>query len=173
MILIYSCIFYKKDYIQLLKLLLESYIKYNTYRTKYLIITNKDFEIEIKDILSNLNIDHDIWYLNIDTIFGACCSRLLIFNYPDINKYTKILYLDTDIIITNNLYKIINYNLDKKLYVFNENKKINDWGHGKILFDKENININNIEVFSTCVLLFLNCNDIKFLFNNINLLIDK
>ena len=43
MILIYSCIFFNKDYIQLLKLLLESYIKYNTYYTKYLIITNNEF----------------------------------------------------------------------------------------------------------------------------------
>ena len=144
MILIYSCIFLKKDYIQLLKLLLESYIKYNTYHTKYLVITNNKFKLEIETFLNELNIDYDIWSLTINSILGACCSRLLIFDYPKIHKYTKILYLDTDIIITNNLTELINYNLDKKLYVFNENKKIIDWGHGKILFNKENIKINNI-----------------------------
>ena len=76
---------------------------YNTYRTKYLIITHKSFEPEIKQLLSKYNINHDIWCLNIKSIFGACCSRLLIFNYPKINKYKKILYLDTDIIITSTL----------------------------------------------------------------------
>ena len=154
--LIYSCIFFKKDYIQLLKLLLESYIKYNTYRTKYLIITNNEFKLEIETFLKELNIDYDIWLNNINSILGACCSRLLIFYYTEIYKYTKILYLDIDIIITNNLTKLMNYNLDEKLYVFNENKKINDWGHGKILFDKENskIEINKEVFFNMYIIIF-------------------
>ena len=172
--LIYSCIFCNKDYIQLLSLLLNSYIKYNTYRTKYLIIPHKSFETEIKQLLSKYNINHDIWCLNKKSILGACCSRLLIFNNPKINKYKKILYLDTDIIITNYIKILFNYELDKELYVFNEDRKINDWGHGEILFTKENIKIDKTtEVFSTCVLLFLNCDEIKSLFYNINLLIDK
>ena len=40
-------------------------------------------------------------------MFEACYSRLKIFEYSDINKYDKILYLDYDILITNNLSNIL------------------------------------------------------------------
>lgn len=172
--LIYSCIFFKKSYIELFELLLNSYIQYNIYRTKYLIITHESFQSDIEELLNKYTIDYDIWCIDINTIFGACCSRLSIFDYPKINKYKKILYLDTDIIITGNLQQLFDYELNDKLYVFNENKKISDWGHGDILFTKENYDIDrNIEVFSTCVLLFLNCEDISILMNDIHLLIHK
>ena len=172
--LIYSCIFFKKSYIQLFESLLKSYIQYNIYRTNYLVITHSSFRSDIKKLFNKYALDYDIWCLDINTIFGACCSRLLIFDYPKISEYKKILYLDTDIVITDNLKFLFDYELDEKLYVFNENKKISDWGHGDILFTKENYDIDRkMEVFSTCVLLFLNCEEIVNLFNDIHLLINK
>ena len=74
--LIYSCIFFKKSYIELFELLLNSYIQYNIYRTKYLIITHESFQSDIEELLNKYTIDYDIWCIDINTIFGACCSRL-------------------------------------------------------------------------------------------------
>ena len=54
--LIYSCIFFKKSYIELFELLLNSYIQYNIYRTKYLIITHESFQSDIEELLNNITL---------------------------------------------------------------------------------------------------------------------
>ena len=63
--LVYSCVFFKKEYIQLLSLLLKSFISCNNNEKniQYLIITSPDFELEIKQIFNKLEIDGDIFLL--------------------------------------------------------------------------------------------------------------
>lgn len=90
------------------------------------------------------------------------------FDYKDIGKYDKILYLDIDILVIGNLNNILDLSINEKLYCFNEGKKILDWGHGLKLFRKYKVEVDyNIEVVSTCVLYFMNCQRIKQLFTDI------
>ena len=42
-----------------------------------------------------------VYGIDLTTIIEATYSRLMIFNYSKIDEYNKILYLDTDIIISN------------------------------------------------------------------------
>jgi len=43
-----------------------------------------------------------------------------LFNYPHINKFSKILYLDVDILITGNLNKLFEEQLEDKIYCLKE-----------------------------------------------------
>ena len=56
--LIYSCVFFKEEYIKLIYLLLKSYSLFGNAdeNTEYLIICNHRFENKIKNIFNNLDI---------------------------------------------------------------------------------------------------------------------
>ena len=158
--LIYSCVFFQESYVQLLELLLKSYKLFGN-NTTYLILTSQQYYQQIKNIMLELEIEHGIWTMNVTTIFESAYSRLLIFNYPHINKFSKILYLDVDILITGNLNKLFEEQLEDKIYCLKEgNTKHPYWGHQ--FFE------NNPEcrAFSTGIILFNNCDNVKQLFAN-------
>jgi O-methyltransferase len=162
--LIYSCVFFKSEYINLVELLLKSYVLYGNSNkdTDYLIICNSDFEEKIKKIIACLGINGFTWCLNLRTIFEAGYSRLKIFEYPNINKYNKILYLDCDILVTNSLSNILDFIIDDKLYALEEGETTDvNWG---TQFFSPN---PNISAFTSGILLFNNCETIKILFNEI------
>jgi lipopolysaccharide biosynthesis glycosyltransferase len=166
--LIYSCIFFNEEYIELLDLLLKSFAIFGNCdeNTKYLIICDPKFETKIYQIFLSLKIKGFVWSIKLSTMFEACYSRLKIFEYSDINKYDKILYLDCDILITNNLSNIFDLNIEEKLYVLNEgytNGPHDYWGSD---FWKANQNPKT-SAFTTCVLLFSNNITIKSLFSRI------
>ena len=163
MFLIYSCIFHNIEYIKLTRILISSYKLYSdTKNIKYLIITNSDFKSKIQDIYDNLNIDGLIWEQEYITKFDACCSRLNIFNYPNINVYKKILYLDCDIIITGNIKKIFNLEIENYLYALYE--ECHRYRHCQIFSDQEFINFNKKKTFTSAILLFNNSIIIEKLF---------
>jgi len=166
--LIYSCVFFNEEYIKLLSLLLKSFVIFSSYdtNTKYLVICNPEFKNEIVQIFKSLKIDGLVWSINLSTVFEACYSRLKIFEYPDITKYNKILYLDCDILITNNISNILNLDIEDKLYALNEGYSDgpHDWWGSD--FWKSNTNPKT-SVFTTCVLLFNNSITMKTLFSKI------
>lgn len=89
--------------------------------------------------------------------------RLNIFNFKNINLYSKILYLDTDILIINDINQIFNMSLENKLYAKME------WNtvfaeHGESLFKENNPNVDS---FCSGVMFFNNCNEMRYLFNEI------
>ena len=67
-----------------------------------------------------MDISEKIWCINLKTIFEAGYSRLKIFDYPCINLYNKILYLDCDILVTNSINNILDFQLENKLYALKE-----------------------------------------------------
>ena len=163
--LIYSCVFFNEKYSELLNLLLTSYKLFGNCSDNidYLIICNPSFNDKIQKILNNLNMNGKIWCLDLKSKFEAGYSRLEIFNYPNINLYNKILYLDCDILITNSLNKVLDLELENKLYCLQEgNTKFDDWG--KNFFKNDNPNCSG---FSSGVLLFNNNILIKDLFSQI------
>ena len=162
--LIYSCVFFNKNYLNLIDLLLKSYKLFGNApdNVDYLIMCNPDYEKKVQTIFENLNISGKIWCLDLKSKFDACCSRLNIFNYPNINLYNKILYLDSDILITNSLNNILDFTLENKLYALQEGNTEHDYW-GRNLFDKN----PNCPAFSSGVLLFNNNAIIKDLFDQI------
>jgi FkbM family methyltransferase len=116
-------------------------------------------------------VDGDMWCVNsIYTQFAACCARLNIFNYPEIDKYDTLLYLDTDTLITNPLEPVFDIELEDKLYGSQvTDATIDHWGNGKTLFleNKIDIALDSPQILSTCALLFKNCDKIKSLFSDI------
>ena len=168
--LIYSCVFFNEKYIDLIKLLLKSYKLFGNSSdvVDYLIICNPNFQKKIQEIFVNLNIKGKIWCLDLKTKFEAGYSRLKIFDYHDINLYNKILYLDCDILVTNSINNILDFQLENKLYALKEgNTNHNYWGSE--FFDKN----PNCTAFTSGILLFNNNIIIKDLFSQILIHIDN
>ena len=162
--IIYSCVFFNEKYIHLINLLLKSYKLFGNSPddVDYLIICNTDFQNKIKAIFDNLNISGKIWCIDLKTKFEAGYSRLKIFDYPNINLYSKILYLDCDILVTNSINNILDFQLENKLYALQEgNTKHRYWGSK--FFDKN----PNCSAFTSGILLFNNNIIIKDLFSQI------
>lgn len=169
---IYCCIFNQDKYVDMFYLLLESLFTYGKLdnNTDILIYTSTLFMNIIKqNHLFNDKIKFEIndQYNNLDK---ACKARLDLFDLPSIKNYYKILYLDTDILVKNDINKVFELCKDDILYVLEEGKINSDKNHwGKKLFGNEEINnYNDKSAFTSGILLFNNCEKIKDLFNKIN-----
>ena len=167
--LIYSCVFYNKEYIKVVELLLKSYSMAVKDMSKYtyLIITEPTFKDNIEKICKNLKINYDIWCVNIknenltrnplthlDNCFQACYSRFYISDYPKINNFKKILYLDCDLLIANDLSPIFDLKLENLLYVVHE--PIHRNNHCFFFSNDEFNNLDKSKTFTTAILLFNN-----------------
>jgi predicted O-methyltransferase YrrM len=152
-------------------LLLESIFIYGNLdeTNEILIYTSTLFMNMIKE--SHLFDDKKIKFEINDTynsIDKACKARLDIFNLS-LQNYDKILYLDTDIIVKDNINKIFNICQENILYALKEGTIDNDhdfWG--KSLFGDEIYNYTDTSAFTSGILLFNNCEKIKNLFDIIN-----
>jgi FkbM family methyltransferase len=167
--LVYSCVFFNENYLALTNLLLESFARHDTKNTKYLIIASPRFKPQIQKMFDDYGIDGDIWTLPIYTQFGSACARLHIFSYPEIDDYSKILYLDVDMLITAPLEPLFNKELDEKLYAMQlVGATVTDWGNAGFLFRENDIEIaSDRSTFTSCILMFKNCERIKALFLDI------
>lgn len=169
---IFICIFNQVKYIDMFLLLLESILLYGNLdnNTNILVYTSTKFMNIIKQhrLFNNEKIKFEIndTYDNIDK---ACKSRLDLFNLKTIATYNKILYLDTDIIVKDNINKVFDICKKDILYVLKEGTIDSDTDYwGKTLFENEINNYNDKSAFTSGILLFNNCKNIKNLFIRIN-----
>jgi hypothetical protein len=133
--LIYLCVFYNEDYIELLILLLKSFLFFSkTEGIDILILTQPSFEFKIRQVSIHLNLYLKVHVLDYTTLFQAACARLSIFDVPGINKYEKILYLDTDILIKADLAPLFSVHLNDLLYGL-ESGEISSPSFGSQFFD--------------------------------------
>jgi predicted O-methyltransferase YrrM len=169
---IFVCVFNQEKYVDMFFLLLESIFIYGNLddNTDILVYTTTPFMKMIKQshLFNNEKIKFEIndTYNNIDK---ACKSRLDLFNLSSITNYNKILYLDTDILVKDNINKVFNVCKEDILYVLEEGTIYSNtdfWG--KSLFGNEVNNYDDKTAFSSGILLFKNCKKIKDLFNKIN-----
>ncbi len=168
---IFITVFKNQNYVDLLFMLLESIYLFGKLdeHTDILIYTSTEFMEMIKN--SKFNSDKIKFELN-DTyndLYKSCRARLDLFNLNFVNNYQKILYLDTDILIKGPINKVFDLAIDDILYVLAEGQiyhESNSWG--KILFGNEILNYSNPTAFTSGILLFKNCANIKFLFDKIN-----
>jgi lipopolysaccharide biosynthesis glycosyltransferase len=170
---IFLCIFNDINYIKFFYLLLESIYIYGNINdeTDILIYTSTNFMNKIKD--SHLFIPKIKFETNNDynTINQSCKSRLDIFTFSSIQKYTKFLYLDLDIVVKSDINKIFDVIKEDILYVLEEgnigkhNYKDDYWGNS--LFGDEISNYEGKTAFTSGILLFNNCETIQILFEQI------
>jgi lipopolysaccharide biosynthesis glycosyltransferase len=169
---IFCCVFNQEKYVDMFFLLLESIFIYGHLdsNTNILIYTSTPFMNKIKQ--SHLFNDEKIKFEINDTynnIDKSCRARLDLFSLHSITNYNKILYLDTDILIKDNINKVFDVCKEDILYVLEEgviNSDSDYWG--KSLFGNEINNYNDKSAFTSGILLFNNCEKIKGLFNKIN-----
>ena len=170
---IFCCVFNQEKYVDMFFLLLESIFIYGDldYNTHILVYTSTTFMNKIKQshLFNNEKIKFEIndTYDNIDK---ACKARLDLFNLPSITNYNKILYLDIDILVKNNINKVFNVCKEDILYVLEEgdllDKSHDNWGQSTFNYDLTNY--NDTTAFTSGILLFNNCEKIKDLFSKIN-----
>jgi hypothetical protein len=104
-------------------------------------------------------------YYSIDL---ACKARLDVFNLPSVTNYDKILYLDTDILIKDDIVKVFNVVNDDILYVLEEESIDASHGnHGTTLFGEEVNNYEDKTAFTSGIMAFNNCEKIQDLFYKI------
>lgn len=172
---IFVCIFNNENYIRMFFLLLESIISYGNIGddTHILIYTSTIFSNFIKQNENYKKNNDKIFfeindtYNNIDT---ACKSRLDLFDLKSIEKYNKILYLDIDIIIKDDIHKVFNAVKHDIIYALEEGEidAENGYWWGKTLFGDEIHHYPNKTAFTSGILLFNNCDKIKELFKRIH-----
>jgi predicted O-methyltransferase YrrM len=167
---IFITVFNNENYIKLLYILLESLYIYGNINDdiEILIYTSSHFMDIIKQShLYSTNIQFEI-NDNYNNINLACKSRLDFFTLKSSIKYNKILYLDTDIIVKDDISKIFNLIELDVIYGVNEgfiNCNTNYWGNN--LFGDESNNYEDKTAFSSGILLFNNCEKIANLFEKI------
>lgn len=172
---IFICVFNNVNYVKMLYMLLESiYIFGNLDEdTEILIYTSTEFMNMIKNshiYSSKLIFETNDQYNDIDK---SAKSRLDLFNLKSIDRYEKILYIDTDIIINRNISNIFDICVDECIYAMKEGEidlvvdgDQNYWGY--ILFGDEVKNYEDKSAFSSGIMLFKNCEKIKNLFKSIS-----
>jgi len=170
---IFCCVFSQLEYIDMFYLFLESINIYGNLdeNTNILVYTSTSFMNIIKQ--SHLYNDKKIFFeINdtFDSIDKACKARLDLFKLDSIQKYHKILYLDTDIIVKDNINKVFDVCKEEILYVLEEGSigDNHDYYGALTLFKDEINNYHDKTSFTSGILLFNNCGEIKELFNKIN-----
>jgi len=171
---IFICLFNNPNYINMLYILLDSIHSYGSINngcTEILIYTSSKFMNMIKQSPFYKALFKIICFEindNYNTVETACKSRLDLFNFVCVTKYSKFLYLDTDIVVKGDLNIVFNFCTKDKLYALEEGFIDSDtdfWG--KTLFENANdshLYTNNTTAFSSGILLFNNCDKIKQLF---------
>ena len=113
------------------------YGKINNETTHLLIYTTNEFEDQIKKLIpwvSNFTI-HFVTNNSITTLDQAYKARYHLFTLPHVSEYGTILYLDTDIIINNNLNYVFDLCREDKLYAVSEFSIDHDYEFwGKLFF---------------------------------------
>ena len=168
---IFICVFNQEKYVDMFYLLLESLLIYGNLddNTKILVYTSTKFMNTITK--SHLFSEKIIFEINdtYDNVDKACKSRLDVFTLPSIKKYNKILYLDTDILIKDDINKVFYVCKEDILYVLEEGEISSNtdyWGNS--LFGDEINNYCDKTAFTSGILLFNNCEKINDLFQKIN-----
>lgn len=169
---IFCCVFNHEKYVDMFFIMLESIITYGELddNTDILVYTSTLFMNKIKQhrLFNNEKIKFEI-NDTYNTIDKACKARLDLFHLPSITKYEKILYLDTDVLIKDNINKVFDVCKEDLLYALEEGEINSDPDHwGKPLFGDEINNYDDKTAFTSGILLFNTSNKIKNLFEEIN-----
>ena len=168
------CVFHQESYIKLLKLLITSISEKGNVKanTDILIITSPVFQLLIQKELEGINLPLHYYTLNLQTLMESSCCKLKIFQYPNIDKYEKILYLDTDVLVNSDVNPLFDIDISsEKLHALEEgNIGHVFWGAQFFDFTK---NTSSTTAFSAGVFYFMNSVSMRKLFEDTNLHIER
>ena len=171
--LIYTCCFHQEVYTELLSYLVKSFRKTDC-TIDFLVYTTGEFRELIEEKLPGSG-----WSCNTNTMWQlrffeknfyksmnqARISKLDIFDYPEIENYEKIIYIDADSIFIKDPAPMFDAIQEDLVYVLGEGNVLCDAEYwGRSLFLKENAQYTDREGLSSCVLGFKNIPAIKKLF---------
>jgi hypothetical protein len=162
MYLVFTSVFFNKQYLHLLDLLLESVVKWGNLKGDFLVCTHDEYKEQVQALFDKHGVPGTMFIMNVTTMFEASAARLHIFEYPDVQKYDKVLYIDTDVLITNDFALLMDSPIENKLYALKEDTTRSDC-HGRYLFDTSGLQQNK-SAFCAGVLLFNTCPEIQNLF---------
>jgi len=164
--LIYLGVFHNKQYIELLKLFLLSVKYYSSYdQIDFLVLTSEDFANDINDLSKLTGIPLKMKFFSFNSIDEASRARLYIFEYEYIMSYSKVLYLDTDILAQGDLINIFNEPIEDKIHGMKEGT-IEHEIHGGWWFDFTTIDKNTVAM-NGGILLFKPSKLMKSIFDDI------
>lgn len=175
--LIHICVSYNKNYIDLLRLLLLSIKKYTPLEGIHIAITAcNDLQSLTMELLKELNIPCMNVYPAVNKaieyrtghdarLLDAASQKMLLLEQIG-NSYDKILYLDTDILMTGDLSPVFDIKLNNKLYTLPEGciqlQKAGPWGG--MFFRNHRSHLGKPGI-NTGIMLYNNCTEIRDLFN--------
>ena len=138
--LVYLCLFLNENYIRFLELFFGSialFSKNSLETTDFLVITQQEFVPQIQAIGEAFGISIRFWIQEKPiSIFISTVLRYEIFRWSDIANYSKVLYLDTDILINGELNIVFNLlENPEKLYTFREGPISHEYWGGNEIFD--------------------------------------
>jgi len=165
--LIYFSVFLDVGYGDLLAMLLKSMNArghFNPETTDLLIMTHPSMQDAIVEKVIPYGFKIHFWFKDFRTLFEAAAARLYIFEYPLIDSYDKVLYLDTDILVTSNINRILDLPIESGKIYGPENLKLDSPYHGcQFYANPPEVDLSQ-PAYCTGILLFHNCSEIKDLF---------
>jgi len=106
---------------------------------------------------------------NYNNINFACKARMDVFSLPSIQKYEKVLYLDTDILIKGDLSRVFQVAKEEILYVLEEGSitcpVFSVQFYGRTLFGNDIHKYADKSAFTSGIMLFRNCDKMRTLFD--------
>lgn len=169
--LVYYCVGEEKEYVEMLKFSIFT-LKNKNLELDILVITN-DKSLEEKNKIK------DVYFFHVNDD-NPKKLKTKIFQYPNLDEYSKIIYLDCDTVINTFMDQLFNSMVDKnKLYVpiehFTfESHNLPHFGIEKYTEDDINFFMNNnVYPFNSGTFGFFNTNEMKENFENVNLLINQ
>jgi len=174
--LLYFCVFNKKDYIKLATILLGSLKLFsnNLENIDILVFTSLNFQEDFLYLSHIFGLKIHFKLFELDSVSKSAMARLLIYNYENINDYDKILYIDTDIVIQNDLNKLFNEDIEsEKVYALPEGTVYHEIRGGWFFTHLTCEQKHHVTGINSGILLWKNSEKIKEIFNNILNHIDR
>ena len=145
---------------------MRDYGHFNPETTDILLLTHPDMKDSIVEKLQPLGFTFHMWCLNIQTLFDAAAARLHIFKFPNIGAYDKILYLDTDILVSSNINLIFDLPIERGTIYAGKNMTLSSPYHGSQFYaNPPEVDLSQ-PAFCTGILLFRNCPALHTLFES-------
>jgi lipopolysaccharide biosynthesis glycosyltransferase len=181
--LVYTTLGFDAQYIPCVEFLLDSLaLTTKSHVFDFLIICDRKLYRHVISRLTTKTYTFPIKYMIVEDASNsmhASINKLKVIQYPFINEYDNVLFLDCDIITTMDVTSILNSQLDANLlYAFKEKDDIKEhlsmfWSLGKYTStDLEYFTKNNIYPFNAGCFMFHNGNVIREHFSNILAWID-
>lgn len=159
--LIYTSCFHQESYTDIIAYLINSFKKTGS-TVDFLVYTTSEYKTIIQSKCDGVNFFEKNFYKSMNQ---ARISKLDIFDYPGIDNYEKIIYIDADSIFIKDPLTMFDSIQDDLVYVFGEGNILSDAEYwGRSLFLKENPSCVDREGLASFIMGFKNIPAIKKLF---------